>query len=81
MRKVLTMPVKPASRQKKSWSHQHDLTELKGKEIAIRINTGETLVGTLEDADQFTVKINQNTSMLSPVVVFKSAVTYFRAHA
>lgn len=80
-RRVITMTPRPAAPEKMLWSHQQELSALKGKEVTIRMNDGSTIQGILNDADQFTLKVTQGSSMLSPVVLFKSAVTYFRVFA
>lgn len=56
-----------------TWSHQHELTRLKGKRIVVTYSIGSVfkeVFGVLEEADQFTVKVGGQ-------VFFKSALLGF----
>ncbi|AMB48238.1 hypothetical protein [Methylobacterium sp. AMS5] len=55
-----------------SWNHQHELKAHRGKEITLVHVDGLRTSGTLEEADQFTIKVR------SIVAGSQSSVTYFK---
>lgn len=69
---------KPHAKPKKPprWSHQNDLDALKGKNIKLWLSTLSNggVVGTLIEADQFTVKIRSLTGTGQETIYFKSSI-------
>lgn len=62
--------------KEKGWSHQDELTGLIGKQIVVSAR-GERFDGELVAADQFTLKLKR-PNLSTPVVFFKSSLTYFK---
>jgi sRNA-binding regulator protein Hfq len=61
-----------------TWSHQRELSALKGQRIALFMAKGGSRHGTLKDVDQFTVKIvDENDGFVS--TIFKHAFVEYCA--
>ncbi|CCG43312.1 LSm family protein [Magnetospirillum molischianum] len=58
------------------WSHQLDLKDLKGKRIKLIFSDDTIVIGTLLEADQFTLKVKYGEGD-AQVVFFKSALVGF----
>ena len=72
---------KPKKFKPKRWSHQDELTALKGTKITVcftrLIGTSSYTQGVLLEADQFTLKIDRGPYN-SPEIVFKHTIHSFR---
>ena len=71
-RRSATGPRTPLKSKPKAWSHQDELKAGRGKKITLTHVSGETVVGKLLEADQFTIKV------LHVVGNGQSALTYFK---
>jgi len=75
---------RPKNHKPKAWTHQQELSNLRGKEICIFFIDDSYKVGTLVEADQFTLKLaisiagKENKSVLT---FFKSAMKGYGAVA
>lgn len=65
-------PIKP-----KAWSHQDDLKALVGQAIKIQLPSGATMIGKLESADAYTLKLSFPQQDQSALTYFKSALLAF----
>lgn len=75
--KTITFKQNNKPSKPKAWSHQDDLQRAIGHKIRIKIMGEEKPIeGTLEAADQFSLKLRQPDSVYLGVY-YKSALTYF----
>lgn len=58
----------------KRWSHQDDLAAMKGKTVLVQSCNGHDELGTLLEADQFTIKIQRLGNENAAVILFKSEI-------
>lgn len=65
-------PFKP-----KPWSHQSDLSALKGKLVHCDLTNCENITGALIEADNFTLKIRDEIDSEKIYVIFKSSIIMF----
>lgn len=61
----------------KAWSHQDDLKALVGQIIKIQLPGGATMLGKLENADAYTLKLSFPDKDQSTLIYFKSALLAF----
>lgn len=77
---------KPAPIKLRPWSHQRDLSELRGKTASVILLDGSVVSGVVSDADNFTVAITTGAFAAHAnderhkVVLFKHAMAAFWAN-
>lgn len=60
-------PSKNKPRKPKAWNHQDELKSMRGKEVEVTLTDDDWDNGVLQEADQFTIKVNDR-------ILFKSQI-------